>query len=893
MKHLSVLICSLLIFATAYAEDGPRAVWDRFGVVINDTPGNTTQQNPKLVGDAQGNYILAWEDGRSGYHNIFCQKIDKNGSLLWTNDGIAAGPARGNQNFLRAVSDGAGGAILVWQDYRQGNSDIYAQRISPSGTLLWGSAGVPVSRAPDGQFAPEIVSDGVGGTIITWHDYRSGSGEDIYAQHIDGGGRPVWDEDGIPISTGPGTQWYPKISGDGAGGAIIAWTDGRISSSDNNIYAQRIDASGRTLWEKDGKAICRASQNQERPDIIPMDGGAVLAWNDFRSGNVDIYAQKIDLNGNPLWEKDGVAVCQLMYAQKDPKLSSDGNGGAIIIWTDNRAEKSDIYGQRIHEDGTIAWQLNGRPIAQVDGEQVDAGIIKLQSEEWIAVWEDNRNGKSDLFAQKINSSGTVLWKAGGLAVASAPGLQTSPSFALSPAGNIVFAWADSRTGNSNLRSQKISSDGELLWGKDGKIICQAIGSVVQQNLDLAFNKHGEIILVFEDARSGFFNIYAQKISPNGRLAWGMDGIAVAKIAANQSSPKIITDTRGGAIICWEDHRAPDYPKIRVQHLDRSGKNIWESSLSIAQIKSRQVNPKMIPDGSGGAIIIWQDDRDVLGLQDIYAQRVSSQGKLLWGNAGVALISANGDQIDPVMVSDGRGGAIAAWTDFRRGDRNPDIYIQRISAKGALLWKKEGSMVCGAPDVQRSPRIITDGSGGAIVAWTDKGGGSYDIYVQRINKNGVPVWMKDGIPLNQSSRTQQNAKFGTRDILVWEDYRYGNWDIFAGAIEPSGKLAWKSEGAPVATVPHTQYAPQVMPWKGGSILIVWEDYRSGQQYEIYVQNLNAGGEPVWGENGIQVKTKDGGRDPKIMVSPWDNSFYIFWEDYSNGGRAIHGQRYFVN
>jgi hypothetical protein len=181
----------------------------------------------------------------------------------------------------------------------------------------------------------------------------------------------------------------------------------------------------------------------------------------------------------------------------------------------------------------------------------------------------------------------------------------------------------------------------------------------------------------------------------------------------------------------------------------------------------------------------------------------------------------------------------------------------------------------------------------MIAWTDRGGGSYDIYAQRVNKAGQPIWMKDGIPINQSSRTQQNAKFGDTNVLVWEDYRYGNWDIFAGSVDLSGKLSWNPMGMPVALIPHTQYSPQMVSLKDGNVLIIWEDYRSGKHYELYVQKLDKSGQPIWNENGMKIKTMDGGRDPKIITSESGDSFYVFWEDYTGGGRAIYGQRYLVN
>jgi hypothetical protein len=892
MKCLLILIGCLLIVTPNFAAHEPNAAWSTYGIAINDTPGNTAQQNPRLISDGRDGYIFTWEDGRSGVYNIYAQKIDRAGKILWKKDGVAVGKFNGNQNFQQIISDRAGGVIVVWQDYRDGNSDIYAQHLDQSGNPLWEKEGAIVCSAPAGQFAPELVSDNDGGAIITWHDYRAGKGEDVYAQRINSDGIPQWKNDGIPICIEAGTQWYPKITGDNKNGAIVTWTDGRISASDNNIYAQRVNASGNLLWDKTGIAISSAPNNQERPVITSVDNGAVIAWTDARSGDVDIYLQKVDINGKQLWAKDGVPACKLMYSQEDPKLSHDGSGGVVVIWTDHRAEKSDIYAQRIYHNGTVAWQENGRPITKAMGKQKNPEIIKLSSEDWVIVWDDKRKGGVDLFAQKINSAGIALWKDNGKLIVASSQAQESPAIATDSNGNTVVVWEDGRSGTLDIFAQKISLDGNLLWKNNGVLVCSAKGSVVQQNIDMAFNSRGEIVLVFEDARSGFFNIYAQKVNRQGKLAWGMHGIAIAKVNGNQINPSVISDDKGGTIICWEDQRNKNYPSIRTQKINTKGKKVWESSISVSKIKSRQINPSMISDGKGGAIISWHDNRDILSLQDIYAQRISSKGSLLWGEKGRIVISANGNQIDTTMISDKAGGAIFAWTDYRRGDRNPDIYAQRINPKGGTLWQKDGVPICSAPDVQRRPKLVSDENGGALITWTDKGGGSYDIYAQRVDKQGKPVWLKDGIPINQSSRTQQNPKFGKSNILVWEDYRYGNWDIFTSSINSSGKPTWSKNGVPVAVIPHTQYAPQITRW-GNGVIIIWEDYRSGKHYEIYIQEIDEDGTPTWGENGIRVNTQNGGRDPKILANFSDNSFYVFWEDYTGGGRAIYGQRYILN
>jgi hypothetical protein len=83
------------------------------------------------------------------------------------------------------LSDDAGGAIIAWTDHRGPGFDIWAVRLKPWGTFAPGwSNGVPVSLAASDQVTPRIGSDGAGGAILAWSDYRSNTSF-AYAQHID------------------------------------------------------------------------------------------------------------------------------------------------------------------------------------------------------------------------------------------------------------------------------------------------------------------------------------------------------------------------------------------------------------------------------------------------------------------------------------------------------------------------------------------------------------------------------------------------------------------------------------------------------------------------------------------------------------------------------------
>ena len=79
---------------------------------------------------------------------------------------------------------------------------------------------------------------------------------------------------------------------------------------------------------------------------------------------------------------------------------------------------------------------------------------------------------------------------------------------------------------------------------------------------------------------------------------------------------------------------------------------------------------------------------------------------------VPLCTATGNQYSPTSVSDGAGGAIVAWYDSRSGTY--DIYAQWISAGGTVQWAANGVALCSATGEQQNPRIASDGAGGAIV-----------------------------------------------------------------------------------------------------------------------------------------------------------------------------------
>ena len=449
---------SLLLIATAITAAGApaHAAWVTNGVSVCTATG--TQTVPQLTPDGSRGVIILWEDLRTSYRNIYVQRLDAAGAPRWTTDGVDLAPFSANQLLAQLAADGSGGAIVAWEDVRNGaaNKDIFAQRVSASGTPLWTSTGVPVCTVAGDQSGLKVVPDGAGGAIIAWSDSRTGGVADIYAQRLNSAGTPLWTADGVVVCGAPDTQGALEMVADGAGGAIVTWLDFRnLSVTSQDLYAQRINASGTPLWTADGVPVCNHSGNQTRPRMIPAGGGALVTWFDDRNG-LDIYAQKISSSGARAWAADGMPVCTATASQTNVDLTTDGAGGAIIAWQDLRGGNSDIYAQRIDGTGAPLWTTDGVPVASGADDEVTPCLVAIGAGGAAIAWQDVRpNGDTDVLAQRILASGGPNGAV--TAVCTAAHVQGPPRMASDGASGAILTWYDNRSSNSDIYAQRMDT----------------------------------------------------------------------------------------------------------------------------------------------------------------------------------------------------------------------------------------------------------------------------------------------------------------------------------------------------------------------------------------------------------------------------------------------------
>jgi hypothetical protein len=499
----------------------------------------------------------------------------------------------------------------------------------------------------------------------------------------------VWPHDAainLPVTAGLGYQYLTgngrvEAVGDGAGGVISFWDE--YSAGVDNLRAQRVDAAGNRLWGDSGVLVATGSASEVIVFEVVSDGagGATVAWVDRRGGTKDVYAQRLDANGNALWAPGGVAVCTAAGDQTEVRVASDGSSGAWIVWTDARGGAStDIYARRVNGAGTPQGVANGLAVCTAAGIQNQPRVAEtLRGVLGCTIaWVDQRSDTGDIYAQRISDAGVPQWAANGVAICSATGGQSAPVILRDGGNGAVMAWTDGRSG-TRLYAQHVRFDGTASWTANGVTV---IGlSSVHDSPAIALDGAGGVVLAFRDYRSGTPDIYAQRLSlDTGTAVWGPNGVAVCTSLGWQMFPVVAADGSGGTYVAWYDLRLNDLGDIYVQRLTTGGNPQWSTDGVGASVSEGfEYGHTLVSAGAEGCIVQAAHSENGLPGQRVTVQKVDR-----WGYLGA----------EPVLTSVGdvpndQGGRVKVSWDASPLDYDPlfnviSDYLVFRSAPAALV-----------------------------------------------------------------------------------------------------------------------------------------------------------------------------------------------------------------
>ena len=598
------------------------------------------------------------------------------GGIAWTEyypQGVPVCTGFTTEQNIRMAPDGSGGAIIVWEDFRGADVDIYAQRIDENGVPQWDPNGVPVCTVPSNQLLPVIVGDGSGGAIIAWEDYRAAD-PNIYAVRISsdtGGTSTGWPSTGVALSPSTYQQLCPDIVSDDSGGAIITWWEYDPVAIEWMIRAQSITSAGGLPW---GMATTISQGGPKWYPKIVNDGTGyvIITWQDYRVSDYDIYAQRVDIiNGaiDPIWALDGQPVTEAIDNQLEPEIVSDGSGGAIITWTDWRdaATAPDIYAQRIdsYGDPVAGWTPDGTPVCKETNEQYKPVIINSLVEGTIdgaiIAWEDRRYDENgDIYAVKVHLDGAPDFTKGAVAIATGNQSQMWPRLVSDNQGGGIGTWIEDDATGSKIFAQKGDEYGVLVWSSyPGVLVCEGIE--IWDSQIISDGSGGAIVAWMGRGLGIDYDIYAQRVideavtqilAPlSGRVTHsdgetGITGVLVEALSDDEVVSSVTTDTNG------------DYELAVVAGSTYTVRATWmvediESSVSKeAFAPSYSFNFTLEIDYELGTIagnVSGVEGKYVASLSRVESKRISGAGvqKSLSPGSGIAFVEL--EQKDKVIV----------------------------------------------------------------------------------------------------------------------------------------------------------------------------------------------------------------------------------------------------
>ena len=396
---------------------------------------------------------------------------------------------------------------------------------------------------------------------------------------------------------------------------------------------------------------------------------------------------------------------------------------------------------------------------------------------------------------------------------------------------------------------------------------------------------------------------AQLLAASTALSdWSVQGNPLTLSPRSQVGLALIPDGSGGAIAAWVDARQGNTADIYMQHLTASGTRVagWApNGDSATKWICHRDTIAMVPDGAGGALLAWSENRCTTW-NDIYALRITPSGDLASGwqvNGTPVCLVSDDDKRVPSIAGDESGGAFVAWQD-RRNLWPREVYLSHLTATGGVApgWPMgDGLRVCNVNSDQLADVVAPDGAGGAFVVWQDRRSGN-DIYLQHFLGDGslMPGWSATGLPVCTAPGDQQAPAMladGAGGVFIaWVDHRDGTDNIYAVRMTGAGAVApgWIGGGTPVCAAPGDQQAPAIALDGSGGVLVTWQDRRGGA-FDVYGQRMDGQGllAPGWPAFGVPLCQATGDQTSPQLAPDAAGGAFVVWQD-GRSGDHVYGQ-----
>ena len=349
-------------------------------IIVDRSPDNVTR--PQAAADGNGHVYVVWEDSRNGGSDIYFNYSSDYG-VTWQYSDVRLDKddaGANNSTYPQITCDNNGHIYVVWEDDRDDSSDIYFNVSSDYGVtwLISDKKLSTVPYAPPAQF-PQISCDNNGHVYVAWDDNYFSTSANYGATWL---AQPIQ----ISNSGGIGTQ----LTCDQNSHVYIAWraSDILFNYSLNN---------GST-WEYTDRILSSTGSIPNGISLKSDENGQVyVAWHDGRNNpnSPDIYFNFSSDYGNT-WEASDIKLNTgtpgTTYSIW-PEVACDAEGHVYVTWYDKRNGLGDIYLNYSSDYGNT-WQGSDIRLDTDSPGTVDSGYPEIAVDDSgfvYVVWDDDQS----------------------------------------------------------------------------------------------------------------------------------------------------------------------------------------------------------------------------------------------------------------------------------------------------------------------------------------------------------------------------------------------------------------------------------------------------------------------------------------------------------------------
>ena len=469
---LSILAVLFLLPLMVNAQWSPDSL---LNLAIADTAGS--QATPKMTETSDGGCYICWFDNRNGNYCMYLQRLNSLGEAQFESNGMLISDHAQSSSLVDydMTVDHNDNAVIVFTDTRNGSPndlDVFAYKIAPDGSFLWGPNGVGLSDSINSDFepAPKVTATSEGNFVVGW--MKSGAADVICFQKISVNGQKLWGTSGITIS--------------GIG-------DERLSAPD--------------LVAAENDSVIAMWKNSTGPWYAPI---------------THLYTQKFAPDGGFAWGASGVLIYNLgnMTAWTYPEIYPDAHGGAFYTWYDSPSNAFNVWVQHVDAAGSLVFPINGIQASTNSSDRLhmNPSLSYLpDSDELFVFWvEENWNqSQYGLYGQKFSPMGERLWTDSGAEFIRMGDDQIHFVRSMPTDTSIYVSYFQCPTVISTaVKAFCIDPDGNMYW--DPRLLSSAdLGS--KDDLLMVVNTEDRAFLCWTDARYGQYDIFAQNVNPDGTL----------------------------------------------------------------------------------------------------------------------------------------------------------------------------------------------------------------------------------------------------------------------------------------------------------------------------------------------------------------------------------------